>query len=147
MASYIFSQFVYPGDLILAYGPDKVDMLVVKSAPGSIDTNPKASSITVQKVNWHIPAQKGFWAKSGPEVWYVEEGEADHEVCKCGDHSDDHPENPLNHFLDLLGSTDTSENKKRGDIGLIVNPHGRYVLPFPAQVTNYHPGPLLAQPR
>jgi len=121
---------VYPGDLILAYGSEKAHMLLVKSAPGSNDTNPSASSIIVQKVNWHVPAQEGFWVMSGPNVCYVEEGEADHSFCFCDDHSDDHPETALNQFLNSLGPTDTNENEKHQDVAFIVNPHGRHVPPL-----------------
>ena len=130
MVTYTLGQIVCPGDLILVYDPDNADMFLVKSAPGSKDTNPSPSSIIGQKVNWHIPAQKGFWMMSGPEVEYFEEDEADHTWCICDNHSDNNPETTLNDFLDLFGSTDMNEEKKHQDVSFIVNPHGRYVLPL-----------------
>jgi hypothetical protein len=147
MVTYTLSQIVYRGDLILAYGPDKAHMFLVKSGLGSSDTIPSASSIIGQKVNWHIPDQKGFWVMSGPEVRYIEEGEADHKFCICDDHSDDHPETTLDHFLDSLGPTDTNENEKQQDVSFIVNPHGRYVLPLLSRPSlQVSPEPLPGQP-
>ena len=67
---------------------------------------------------------------SSPKVLYVQEGEADHGYYICDDHSDDHSEITLDHFLNSSGPTDANENEKHQDVAFIVNPLGRYVLPL-----------------
>ncbi|KAJ9294378.1 hypothetical protein DTO271G3_6953 [Paecilomyces variotii] len=132
---------VHKGDLILAYKHKGAHMLLVVSAPENTnDTNPTpdASSIIVQKINWHIPASPGFWTLSGPEVYYVDKDAKDEGVeedpkfhswyCIYNDHSKDLEEESLDHFLKSIAVNDGDAKDSPPEVALIVNPHGRDVI-------------------
>ncbi|KAJ9221361.1 hypothetical protein DTO169C6_6349 [Paecilomyces variotii] len=144
MAQPTVPGVVHKGDLILVYKPKKAHMLLVKSAPNHTDNAnaiPNAASITVQKVNWHIPGSPGFWTLSGPEVYYIDKAEKvveDEELhnsnfiyswyCFYEDHSTDLEEDNLEEFLKTMVSANADANDDSSDVSLIVNPHGRDVI-------------------
>ncbi|KAJ9217955.1 hypothetical protein DTO166G4_346 [Paecilomyces variotii] len=131
-------ETVHKGDLILAYKPKEAHMLLVVSAPD--DTNntniiQDASSIMVQRVNWHIPDSPGFWTLYGPEVYYVDKDEEDEKderfhrwYCLYDDHSKDLEEESLDRFLKSMAVTDADAKDNHTGVALIVNPHGRDVI-------------------
>ncbi|KAL1862296.1 hypothetical protein Plec18170_001121 [Paecilomyces lecythidis] len=135
MAQPTVPGIVHKGDLILVYNPKEAHMLLVKSAPDHTDnenTIPNAASITVQKVNWHVPGSPGFWTLSGPEVYYIDKDEEvieDEQLhswyCLHEDHSTGLEEDNLEEFLKTMLSANADANDDSSDVSLIVNPHGR----------------------
>ncbi|KAF5862318.1 hypothetical protein ETB97_011842 [Aspergillus alliaceus] len=113
---------VSPGDLILVHNDKYAHMLVVQSVAANNDTSRSTSSIIIKEVNWNIPDEQGFWALSGPHVYFVKEEETAHRgnfwcrtddsfnIAQKGEHS-------LYAFLQCFTNADQT-------VHVLVNPHG-----------------------
>ena len=92
MATYELNQMVSPGNLILIYNSRTANMALVEDI-GSNDEYPTPSSIAVKRVGWCIPEQAGYWSMSGPDVYYINEGDdksdKDEWLAPPSDESDD----------------------------------------------------------
>lgn len=111
-------QRVRPDDLILIHTPYRGRILLVKSVDNDKDREPPTSSFTVGKVHLHMPddhsfTKPGYWSFSGPEVYYVPKDDSDTDT--------DTKEFKLSTVLFYLAQEEGEE------IGIIANPHGRFV--------------------
>ena len=135
MATYELNQKVSPGNLILIYNSRTAEMVLVESIESNDDI-PAPSSIYVKRVEGHIPYKAGFWAMSGPEVYYINESESasdKDEGLEPPDIDNDESDNdeliPLANIIDgMAARSEASEDDKYQDVNVVVKPHGRYVL-------------------
>ncbi|KAE8131259.1 hypothetical protein BDV38DRAFT_290444 [Aspergillus pseudotamarii] len=118
------NEAVSAGDLILLYAPGHTPcMLLVESSPDSHISNPKTSSITVQKVKVHYRLKPGYCIVSGPDVYYNEEEDED----ASGDDTSteagcDISSRPLSAYV--------TDFPAESEVEYRVNPHGRDVLRY-----------------
>ena len=130
-------------------------MVHVKSVPNNDGAHKSVSTIIAQQIEDHIPYKKGYWMISESGVHYFEEGSMDHSEyspsdCNDNEHREmalslvldsmgitstnkgdsEHSEMTMSHTLDLISMCNVNQNKQHQGTGVIVNPHGRYVLSF-----------------
>ncbi|KAI9038143.1 uncharacterized protein KD926_011278 [Aspergillus affinis] len=96
MATNTLDKPVRVNDLILVYNTKKRHMLVVKSVSDDQQISPPTSSVSVKKVNWHVPDLE----------------DEDDDYCLCEKNSNNNPATRLDLFLYSMTSSDDTQNSQ-----------------------------------